>query len=62
MKVKICPRCGQAFSTTSAGLELLYSHLLQEHAMSASEADNAVDEAVIEERVEPTPRDLPRCH
>lgn len=62
MQVKICPRCGQAFSTTAAGLELLYSHLLQEHAMSASEADNAVDEAVIEERVEPAPRVLPRCH
>ena len=62
MKVKICPRCGQAFSTTAAGLELLYSHLLQEHAMSASDADIAVEEAVIEERVDPIPRDLPRCH
>jgi hypothetical protein len=27
-----------------------------------AEADGAVDEAAIEERVEPTPRDLPRCH
>ncbi len=57
MKVTICPRCGQAFSTTAAGLDLP-----NEHAMSASEADNAVDEAVTEERVEPKPRDLPRCH
>ncbi len=62
MKVKICPRCGQAFSATAAGLELLYSHLLHEHALPASDADIAVEEAVIEDRVEPTPRDLPRCH
>ena len=25
MKVKICPQCGQAFSITAAGLELLYT-------------------------------------
>jgi hypothetical protein len=62
MKVKSCPRCGQAFSTTAAGLELLYSHLLHEHVLPASDADIAVDAAVTEERVEPTPRDLPRCH
>ncbi len=24
LKVKICPQCGQAFSLTAAGLELLY--------------------------------------
>ncbi|MEY4176784.1 MAG: hypothetical protein RLY70_358 [Planctomycetota bacterium] len=62
MKVKICPRCGQAFTATAAGMELLYSHLRHEHALSASDADDAVDAAETEERVEPTPRDLPRCH
>jgi hypothetical protein len=30
--------------------------------LSAADADNAVDAAATEERVEPTPRDLPRCH
>ncbi len=62
MKVKICPRCGQAFSTTAAGLELLYAHLLREHVMPASDADIAVDAAATAERVDPIPRDLPRCH
>ena len=62
MKVKICPRCGLAFTITAAGMELLYSHLRHEHALTVAEADGAVDEAAIEERVEPTPRDLPRCH
>jgi len=28
IKVKTCPQCGQAFSTTAAGLELLYTHLI----------------------------------
>ena len=62
MKVKICPRCGQAFTATAAGMELLYSHLRHEHALSAADADDAVDAAQTEERVEPTPRELPRCH
>lgn len=62
MKVKICPKCGQGFSITAAGMELLYSHLLHEHALPPSDADIAVEEAVTEERVEPAPRDLPRCH
>jgi hypothetical protein len=35
MKVKICSQCGQAFSSTAAGLELLYSHLIQEHLLTA---------------------------
>ena len=30
MNVKICPQCGQVFSTTAAGLELMYAHLIQE--------------------------------
>jgi hypothetical protein len=62
MKVKVCPQCGQEFSLTAAGMELLYAHLRQEHSLSAADADNAVDAAATEERVEPTPRDLPRCH
>ena len=41
MKVKICPKCGQAFSTTAAGLELLYSHLLHEHALPAGDGDES---------------------
>lgn len=61
MKVKVCPRCGQEFSITAAGMELLFAHLRHEHPLSAAEADSAVDEAATEERVEPTPRDLPRC-
>jgi hypothetical protein len=62
MKVKVCPHCAQEFSLTAAGMELLYAHLRQEHSLSAADADNAVDAAATEERVEPTPRDLPRCH
>ena len=62
MKFKICPKCGQAFSVTTAGLELLYSHLLREHLLPADEADKAVDEAATDERVVASPRDLPRCH
>jgi hypothetical protein len=61
MKVKICPKCGQAFSTTAAGLELLYAHLIQEHEMATQAADEAIDEAQSEERTEALPVPLPRC-
>ena len=61
MKVKICPQCGQAFSTTAAGLELLYSHLIQEHQLTAEAAGDAVDLATIEDRPEILPVPLPRC-
>jgi len=43
MKVKTCPQCGQAFSSTAAGLELLYNHLIQEHQLPADAAGEAVD-------------------
>ena len=61
MKVKICPQCGQAFSTTAAGLELLYSHLIQEHQLTADAAVDAVDRATIEDRPDILPVPLPRC-
>ena len=61
MKVKICPQCGQAFSLTAAGLELLYTHLIQEHQMTAEAASDAVGLATIEERPEVLPVPLPRC-
>jgi len=61
MKVKICPQCGQAFSTTAAGLELLYAHLIQEHELDGEAASDAIDEARIEERTEALPVPLPRC-
>ncbi|MFO0820708.1 MAG: hypothetical protein U1A77_22355 [Pirellulales bacterium] len=62
MKVKVCPRCGQEFSTTASGLELLYLHLLQTHELTLEGADELIEQAVTEERVDPVPRDLPRCH
>ncbi len=62
MKVKICPQCGQAFSTTAAGLELFYDHLIQEHKLAVPAADEAIDQAVVEERMEAVPRPLPNCH
>jgi len=61
MKVKICPQCGQAFSITAAGLELLYTHVIQEHELTADSASNAVDEARIEDRADILPVPLPRC-
>jgi hypothetical protein len=61
MKLKICPQCGQAFSITAAGLELLYAHVIQEHELTADSASNAVDEARIEDRADILPVPLPRC-
>jgi len=61
MKVKICPQCGQVFSTTAAGLELMYAHLIQEHGLAAETADGAIDQAKTEERPEALPVPLPRC-
>lgn len=61
VKVKICPHCEQAFSTTAAGLELMYAHLMQEHELAAEAADEAIDEARTEEREEALPVPLPRC-
>lgn len=61
MKVAICPQCQQAFSTTAAGLELLYSHLIGEHRLSPEEAGQEVDTAKIVEREEILPVPLPRC-
>ena len=61
MKVKICPKCEQAFSTTAAGLELMYAHLIQEHELAAKAAGDAIDEARTEEREEALPVPLPRC-
>lgn len=61
MKVKICTQCGQAFSTTAAGLELMYSHLIQSHELTVEAADKAIDDATTEERTDPLPVPLPRC-
>lgn len=61
MKVKICPQCGQVYSTTAAGLELMYAHLIQEHQLAAEAATDAIDEAKSEERTEALPVPLPRC-
>lgn len=61
MRVKVCPKCGQAFSTTSAGLELMYAHLMQEHKLAADVADDAINEAATEDRPEVLPVPLPRC-
>ena len=61
MKVKLCPTCGQVFSTTAAGLELMYAHLIQEHELAAEVAGDAIDEARTEEREEALPVPLPRC-
>jgi hypothetical protein len=61
MKIKICPQCDQVFSTTAAGLELMYAHLIQEHELAAETADEAIDEANTEERTEALPVPLPRC-
>ena len=61
MKVKICPQCGQVFSTTAAGPELFYSHLIQEHQLTAEAAGDAVGEATIEERADVLPVPIPRC-
>ena len=61
MKVKLCPTCGQVFSTTAAGLELMYTHLIQEHGLDAETADAAIDAAGSEERTEALPVPLPRC-
>ena len=55
------PSCGQAFSTTAAGLELLYSHLIHEHQLTAEAAGDAVDRATIKDRREILPVPLPRC-
>ena len=62
MKVKICRECGQAYSTTAAGQELMYEHLMQEHKLDSTAADAAMDQAAVEERTEAVPRPLPRCH
>ena len=35
MNVKLCPTCGQVFSTTAAGLELMHAQLSQEHRLDA---------------------------
>ena len=61
MIVKLCPHCGQAFSVTAAGLELLYDHLIREHQVAAEAAGDAIDMATIEERPEILPVPLPRC-
>ena len=61
MKIKICPQCGQVFSTTAAGLELMYAHLIQEHELAAETAAKAIDEANTEERTEALRVPLPRC-
>ncbi len=61
VKVIICPQCEQAFSTTSASLELMYAHLIQEHELAADVAGDAIDEARTEEREEALPVPLPRC-
>ncbi len=61
MQVKICLQCGQAFSTTAAGLELMYEHLMHEHKLTAEAAGDAIDEASTEERTEALPVPLPRC-
>ncbi len=61
MKVKTCPQCEQAFSTTAAGLELMYAHLMKEHELAAEAADEAIDEGRTEEREEALPVPLPRC-
>jgi hypothetical protein len=61
MKVKTCAQCGQAFSATAAGLELLYRHLIQDHQLTAEAAGDAVDLATIEDRPEILPVPLPRC-
>jgi hypothetical protein len=55
MKVKTFPQCQQAFSTTAAGLELLYSHLIQKHQLAAEAAGDAVDRATIKDRPEILP-------
>ena len=61
MRVKICSQCGQVYSTTAAGLELMYAHLIQEHKLTAEAAGDAIDEASTEERTEALPVPLPRC-
>jgi hypothetical protein len=61
MKVNICLQCGQVYSTTAAGLELMYAHLIQEHKLTAEAAGDAIDEAKTEERTEALPVPLPRC-
>jgi hypothetical protein len=61
MKVKICLQCGQVYSTTGAGLELMYAHLIQEHKLTAEAAGDAIDAAESEERTEALPVPLPRC-
>ena len=61
MNVNICPACKQAFTTTAAGLELLYAHSIHEHRLPAEAASDATDEANIEERVEALPQPLPQC-
>jgi len=60
MKVKLCPTCGQVFSTTAAGLELMYAHLIQEHEVAPDVAGETIDEARTEEREEALPIPLPR--
>ncbi|MHB8971976.1 MAG: hypothetical protein ACYC3X_19335 [Pirellulaceae bacterium] len=62
MKVKVCGECGQVFSTTAAGQELMYDHMLREHTLDSTAADLAIERAVVEERIEAVPRPLPRCH
>lgn len=61
MQVKICFQCGQAYSNTGAGLELMYAHLIEEHKLTAEAAGDAIDEAKTEERTEALPVPLPRC-
>ncbi len=62
MKVKLCKECGQAFSITAAGQELMYEHLIQEHKLDSTASDTAIEQAAVEERTEAVPRPLPRCH
>jgi len=62
IKVRICPQCGQAFTLTAAGQELMFSHLIAVHEMDADAADTQMDQAAIAEQVEALPTPLPRCH
>jgi hypothetical protein len=61
MKVAICAHCQQAFSTTAAGLELLFAHLIREHHLSTEAAGDEVDTAKVIERDDLLPVPLPRC-
>jgi hypothetical protein len=62
VKVTILPSLqASVFPRRRRDWNFLSAHLLS-HEMSPTDAELAMDAAQTEDRVDPMPRDLPRCH